>query len=36
MSAGSVSEQGIANGDMNGDGLLTAADLSALYGYIQG
>ena len=36
MSAGSVSEQGIANGDMNGDGVLTAADLSALYSFIQG
>ena len=36
MSAGSVSEQGVANGDMNGDGVLTAADLSALYSFIQG
>ncbi len=36
MSAGSVSEQGIANSDMNGDGVLTAADLSALYSFIQG
>jgi hypothetical protein len=36
MSAGEVTAQGVANGDMNGDGFLTAADLSALYSYIQG
>jgi uncharacterized repeat protein (TIGR02543 family) len=36
QNSGTVTEQGILNGDMNGDGAITAADLAALYSLILG
>ena len=36
QNSGEVSAQGILNGDMNGDGVLSAADLAALYALILG
>jgi hypothetical protein len=36
QNSGTVTDQGILNGDMNGDGAVTAADLAALYQLILG
>ena len=36
QNSGEVTAQGILNGDMNGDGVLSAADLAALYALILG
>jgi uncharacterized repeat protein (TIGR02543 family) len=36
QNSGEVTAQGILNGDMNGDGAITAADLAALYSLILG